>query len=60
MSVRVRVRSAMPRWSQPRRVSVSVAALVCPARSLYVYVPYGVLGSSGPDFGMMVVWINVK
>ena len=43
----------------PDRVSMPAAVLVRAAMSLPVYVPYGVLGSSGPDFGMLVVWMNV-
>ena len=41
------------------RSSVSMVPLVCPARSLSVYVPYGCSGPSGPDFGMLVMWVNV-
>ena len=59
MGLSLRLPSSQPRWRQPRRVSVLEAALVRAVMSLPVYVPYGVLGSSGPDFGMLVVWMNV-
>ena len=43
-----------------QRRSGSVATFIASARSLTVWVPYGLVVVSGPDFGMTAVSMNVE
>ena len=60
VGVRMRGPSYQPCWGWPRRVSVPPAALVRADMSLPGVRAVRCARTVGPDFGMLVVWMNVE